>query len=215
MLRWLKFPNLSLCAAPRTYGNNSPWHWFNYYYFKFYWTRKVFSGQESLAKDRRIFLPTQGFLVFSIKTNFGRWTISTGLFSDLFSAEQSPPRCWVLIISHFKSSWWKGYLSCGEIGVLQYEFIFPTCYPCWDKAFLQGGQIQVFFFFWEHNPRCSSVRTWRWVVSTTASGLGQWMTVVRSSSSLMLGTHPPTCSTVTVATISCCSGRVSPRYVFH
>lgn len=152
MLLWLKFPNPSLCAAPKTYGNNSPWHWFNYYYF---------SGQESLWQNRGEFFASRPrIFVFSIKPNFGRWTISTGLFCGLFfSADQSPPWCWMLIISHFKISWWKGYTGWEET-VLQYEFIFPSHYPTEIKHFCRVVTCRVFFR--KPNPRCSSVRTWGW-----------------------------------------------------
>lgn len=176
MLRWLKFPNPSLCAVPRTYGNNSPWHWFNYYYFKFHWTQEVFSGQERLWQKREEFLlPAQGFLSFPSSQVLEDELFTQGCFQTFFSVDQSPPGCWMLIIPHLKSSWWKGYVGWEETSSSAWDHLSHSL-SHWGKTFLKDVQIQI--FFWEPSPRCSSVRTWKSVVSTTISGMGQWMAVI-------------------------------------
>lgn len=92
-----------------------------------------------------------------------------------FFCRSEPTRMLLLIISHLKSSWWKGYAGWEETSSSVWVHLSHSL-THWDKTFLKDVQIQI--FFWEPSPRCSSVRTWRSVVSTTISGVGQWMAVI-------------------------------------
>lgn len=137
--------------------------------------KSPFRAGKPLAEER-IFASHPRFFVFTITPSSGGITVSTGLFAEAFSADQSPPGCWILIHSHFKKLLMKRLyrLGGGENSSVGVNLSYSLSH--WDKTFLPGGQIQI-SFFQEPNPKCSSVRSWGWIFPTPVSvvGLRGWL----------------------------------------
>lgn len=101
----------------------------------------IFHGRKVFGKIENFLLPTQGFLSSQILEDE---LFPQGCFQTFFSADPSPPLCWMLIISHFKIFWWKGYTGWEETVISSVWVHLSHSLSHRDKAFLQGGQMQVF-----------------------------------------------------------------------
>lgn len=107
--------------------------------------KSPFRAGKSLAKERRIFASHPRIFVFTITPSSGIWTISIGLFAEVFSADQGPPGCWMLINSHLKKFLMKRLHRLGGGGNSSVRVNLSYSLSHWDKRLLQGGQIQISF----------------------------------------------------------------------